>query len=219
MKEIIALLWAICITVVTIYLLVSGKLGKAPSGLLFSVAIVGGLAIVNYDFIKKFEGFGVSVETARQEISSAKSEALTEIKNDVEAHKQSIALLIRTENELNDRLEKQKAIVDSMIEKAQSLEQELQEDQKHIDEIKQEVVLAHQNSQAIFNATKELSVILTRITYVQAQTKSEFGNTPRLKKAAEIIETDINRVLMLMIPNPGERQAYVQKLTSSLPSR
>jgi len=219
MKEIIALLWAICITVVTIYFLVSGKLSKAPSGLLFSVAIVGGLAIVNYDFIKKFEGFGVSVETARQEISSAKSEALTEIKNDVEAHKQSIALLIRTENELNDRLEKQKAIVDTMIEKAQSLEQQLQEDQKNIDQIKQEVVLAHQNSQAIFNATKELSVILTRITYVQAQTKSEFGNTPRLKKAAEIIEIDINRVLKLMIPDPTERQAFVQKLTSSLPSR
>ena len=183
------------------------------------MAIVGGLAIANYDFIKKFEGFGVSVETARQEISTAKSEALSEIKNDVVAHKQSIALLIRSENELSDKLQKQKDVVDVMIEKAQSLEDQLQKDQQNIEQIKQQVVIAHQNSQSIFNATKELSVILTRITYVQAQTKSEFGNSPRLKKAAEIINTDINRVLLLMIPDPDERQAFVQDLLNALPSR
>jgi len=59
MKEIIALLWGICITVVTIYRLISGKINKSSSGILFSVAIIGGLAIANYDFITRFEGFGV----------------------------------------------------------------------------------------------------------------------------------------------------------------
>jgi len=219
MKEIIALLWGICITVVTIYLLTSGKINKTSSGLLFSVAIIGGLAIANYDFIKRFEGFGIKVETARQEITTAKSEALSEIAKDVEEHKQSIAMLIRTGNDLNDKLESQKTIVNSMIEKAQSLEQQLQEDQKNIEHVKQQVDIAHQNSQSIFNATKELSIILTRITYVQAQTKSEFGNTPRLQKAAEIIENDINRVLALMIPDPIERQTFVEDLMNALPSR
>jgi len=219
MKEIIALLWGICITVVTIYLLTSGKINKTSSGLLFSVAIIGGLAIANYDFIKRFEGFGIKVETARQEIITAKSEALSEIAKDVEEHKQSIAMLIRTGNDLNDKLESQKTIVNSMIEKAQSIELQLQEDQKNIEHVKQQIDIAHQNSQSIFNATKELSIILTRITYVQAQTKSEFGNTPRLKKAAEIIENDINRVLALMIPDPTERQTFVQDLMNALPSR
>ena len=183
------------------------------------MAIIGGLAIANYDFIKRFEGFGVKVETARQEIATAKTEALSEIERDVEAHKQSIAMLIRTGNDLNGRLENQKTIVNSMIEKAQSLEQQLQEDQRNIEHVKQQVVLAHQNSQSILDATKELSIILTRITYVQAQTKSEFGNTPRLQKAAEIIQDDINRVLVLMIPDAAERRVFVQNLINALPSR
>lgn len=219
MKEIIALLWAVCIAVVTIYLLVKNKINNTSSGLLFSMAIIGGLAIANYDFIKRFEGFGVKVETARQEIATAKTEALSEIERDVEAHKQSIAMLIRTGNDLNGRLENQKTIVNSMIEKAQSLEQQLQEDQRNIEHVKQQVVLAHQNSQSILDATKELSIILTRITYVQAQTKSEFGNTPRLQKAAEIIQDDINRVLVLMIPDAAERRVFVQNLINALPSR
>lgn len=219
MKEIIALLWAVCIAVVTIYLLVKNKINNTSSGLLFSVAIVGGLAIASYDFIKRFEGFGVIVETARQEITTAKSQALSEIEKDVEAHKHSIAMLIRTGNDLSDRLESQKTIVHSMIEKAQSLEQQLQEDQENIEHVKQQIILAHQNSQSIFNATKELSIILTRITYVQAQTKNEFGNTPRLQKAAEIIQDDINRVLVLMIPDAAERRVFVQNLINALPSR
>jgi len=128
-------------------------------------------------------------------------------------------MLIRTGNDLNDKLESQKSIVNSMIEKAQSLEQQLQEDQKNIEQVKHQVVIAHQNSQSIFNATKELSIILTRITYLQTQTKSEFGNTPRLQKAADIINNDINRVLALMIPDPTERQTFVQNLINALPSR
>ncbi len=219
MKEIIALLWGICIVVVAIYLHVNNNLGKASTSLLFTLAIVGGLAIANHNLLKKFKGLGVEVETARGEINAAKGEALSEIEKDVTEHKESIAMLIRTGNELSKTLEDQEIVVTAMINKAESLEAQLKEDEKQLDETKEQVALAHRNSQAIFNATKELSLILTRITYVQAQTKSEFGNSPRLQKAADIILEDINRVLQLMIPDPGEQKAFVQELTTALPKR
>jgi len=187
--------------------------------MLFALAIIGGLAIANYDMIKRFKGLGLEVETARKEIDSAKGKALSEIEKEVAEHKESIVMLMRTGNELSEKLENQKTVVNAMIGKAQSLETQLKDDQNKLEDIRGQVVLAHNNSQAIFNATKELSVILTRITYVQAKTKSEFGNTPRLQKAAEIIEKDINRVLQLMIPDPQERNAFIEKLTSLLPSR
>ena len=219
MKEIIALLWGICIVVITIYLHVNKTLGIGSTSMLFALAIIGGLAIANYDMIKRFKGLGLEVETARKEIDSAKGKALSEIEKEVAEHKESIAMLIRTGNELSEKLENQKTVVNAMIGKAQSLETQLKDDQNKLEDIRGQVVLAHNNSQAIFNATKELSVILTRITYVQAKKKSEFGNTPRLQKAAEIIEKDINRVLQLMIPDPQERNAFIEKLTSLLPSR
>jgi len=222
MKQTIALLFGICMTIFTLYLIVTKRIDLKMSVLLFLFALIGGLGISNYDIIKKikWEGWrGLELEIYERKVHDIKDDALKEIEQEVSNHKQSIAMLIRTGNELSDRLESQKLIVNTMIEKAQSLETQLQEDQKKLEDIRGQVVLAHRNSQAIFNATKELSIILTRITYVQAQTKGEFGSSPRLKEAAEIIENDINRVLQLMIPDPNERSAFVQELTNALPSR
>ncbi len=219
MKEIIALLWAICIVVVAIYLHVNSNLSKASTSLLFTLAIIGGLAIANYNLLKKFKGLGVEVETAREEIDFAKGEALSDIEKEVAEHKESIAMLIRTGNELSKTLEGQKTVVTAMIDKAQSLESQLKEHEIQLEDSKGQIVLAHRNSQAIFNATKELSLILTRITYIQAQTKNELGNSARLQKATKLIEKDINRVLQLMIPDAGEQSAFVQELTTALPNR
>ncbi|MDP3183322.1 MAG: hypothetical protein Q8M54_10975 [Desulfobaccales bacterium] len=219
MKDIIALLWLICIVGVTIYLHVNHTLGKGSMIILFAVAILGGLSISNYDLIKSFEGLGLKVETARKEIETAKGKALSEIEKEVAEHKESIAMLIRTGNSLNEKLEDQKTVVNAMINKAESIEAQLKDDQKKLEYMKDQVVLAQRDSQAIFIAIKELSVILTRITYIQAQTKHEFGHSPRLEKAAEIIDKDLNRVLQLMIPDQQERSAFIQELTTALPKQ
>ena len=219
MKEIIALIYGVSVTIATIYFHAKGKIAKVSASVFFAAAIIGGLAIANYDVVKKFKGFGVEVETARNEISSAKTQALSEIQKQVAKHKESIAMLIRTGNELSEKLGKQKTIVNAMIEKAKSIEEKLQKDEKKIENMKAGVTLAHRNTQAIFKATKELSVILTRITYLQVQTKHEFGDTTRLKKAAEIIEKDLNRILQLMIPDLIERKAFVSDLKNALPAR
>jgi len=219
MKDIIALLWLVCISGLAIYLHVRNSLPKISMTILFALAIFGGLAISNYDLITRFEGLGLKVDTARKEIDIAKSNALSEIKKEVSEQKKSIEMLITTGNDLNLKLENQKKVVSKMIEKAEFLESQLKDDQKKLEYLKDQVVIAHGNSQTIFNAMKELSVIITRITYIQGQTKSEFGGGHRLQKAAEIIEKDLNRILVLMIPNPQERNEFIQELTTSLPKR
>lgn len=219
MKEVVALLWVICVAVIAIYLHVNKTIDKTSTGMLFTLAIIVGLVIANYDLISKFKGLGIEVETARKEIDIAKGKALSEIEKEVAEHKESISMLIRNENELSKKLESQKDIVNAIIKRAESLEVQLKDEQEQLEDAEKQIMLAHSNTQAIFNATKELSVILTRITYIQSQTKSEFGSSPRLTKAAEIIERDINRVLMLMIPDPNERDAFVTELKGELPPR
>ena len=134
MKEVIALLWGICIVVVTIYLVVNNNVSKTAAGMFFAVAILGGLVIANYDVLKKVSGLGLEVETFRKEIDSVKEEALAEIKQEVAEHKESIALLVRTGNDLSTKLEDQKADVTAIIEKAQALETQLTEQEKQLEE-------------------------------------------------------------------------------------
>ena len=87
MKEIIALICGVSFAIATIYLHAKGKIAKASASVFLAAAIIGGLAIANYDVVKKFKGFGVEVETARQEITSAKTQALSEIQKQVAEHK------------------------------------------------------------------------------------------------------------------------------------
>ena len=84
----------------------------------------------------------------------------------------------------------------------------------HLKEARQERIAA---SEAIQKA-EILATSLIRVTYFQAITKNEFG-TPRAKKAQEIIEKELNKVLKLRYPNEEERKMFGQELTNELPPR
>ena len=60
MKELIALLFGVCITVIVIFLHVRGKISKGSASVFFAFAVLGGLAIANHDIVTKFEWAGVS---------------------------------------------------------------------------------------------------------------------------------------------------------------
>ncbi len=138
MKVLIGLLVFLCTAAITVYLAATKKIDTKLTVILLGFAVVSGFVVANYDVIKrlKVSGEGLEIETAKREIGEAKSKALTEIEREVEGHKESITMLIRTGNELSGTLEKQKSIVNEMIKKAQSLEIQLQADQKTLEDLK-----------------------------------------------------------------------------------
>ena len=84
-----------------------------------------------------------------------------------------------------------------------------------LNEARQERIVA---SEAVPKA-ETLAASLIRVTYIQAITKNEFGNSPRLKKAQEIKEKELNKVLELRFANKEERKTFLQELTNELPPR
>ena len=96
LKLVIALLWAICITVIAIYLLANKTLGKGSAAVLFAVAIIGGFVIANYDFIKRIEARGknwaLEVETVVGKVRTDANE-ISEIKERIENQAATIDLV------------------------------------------------------------------------------------------------------------------------------
>ena len=92
MKEVIALLWAICIVVVAIYLLVYNNLGKASATILFALAILGGLAIANYDLITNFKYKGFDIQLTRDK-AVADANAISKIKKRIEDQSATVDLV------------------------------------------------------------------------------------------------------------------------------
>jgi len=85
----------------------------------------------------------------------------------------------------------------------------------HLKEARQERIAAEDAVQK----AETVAASLIRVTYIQAKTKNEFGNSSRLKKAQAIIEEELNKVLKLGFPNEEGRKAFIQELTKELPPR
>jgi hypothetical protein len=77
---------------------------------------------------------------------------------------------------------------------------------------------AEERASSAYDATKEITQALVRITYLKQQTRMEMGG-PRLKQIDKLIQDDLNKILRLMLPDPNERRAFVQKLKDDLPKR
>jgi peptidoglycan hydrolase CwlO-like protein len=126
MKETIGLSLLLCFSIPTFYLAVKGRipLGLTISLLVFSVFVA--LAATNYDTISKLTWAGLTVETAKREITGAKETALEEIAKKVEDQKESIRLLISNANSTSDKIERQKEALSDLIRKASALQTKIE---------------------------------------------------------------------------------------------
>ena len=88
------------------------------SSLLLGFAIVSGIAITNYDVIKKLKWVGLEVETekAKKDINTFANSKLEEINTEINKQKESINHLILDANNTRGKLEEQKqAAVSSLF--------------------------------------------------------------------------------------------------------
>lgn len=111
----IALLFGICVAALSIHLHVDKKIDVKALSVMFALAIIGGLAIANFDVLKRWKGLGIEVETARNEIKEIRTDALKDINKQVDDQKNSISVLMRSANEMSDKLEKQKALAEDVV--------------------------------------------------------------------------------------------------------
>ena len=221
MKVTIGLLIFVCITAITIHLAVSKRINGKLTLLFLSFAVISGFVAANYDVIKhlKFGSEGVEIETAKREISTAKSVALAEIDGEVKSQKESIRLLISTANETSDKLEDQKTALSELVATATALQKEIEKQKQEMTKLNQESQQAKQEIIRLNAASSEIALTLVRATYLTMETKNEFGGGLRLKKATEQILEDINRVLPMVIPDPQRRAQWIQQLQNILPKK
>lgn len=221
MKLIIALLFFVNLTVVTIHLAVIKRIDSKLTTLFLFCAIVGGFAIANYDVIRYFKlgREGVEIETAKREIDDAKSSALAEIDAEVKSQKESIRLLVSNANQASDKLEAQKEALSKLVDTAIALQKNIEQQKREISKLNQETLTAKQEIVKLNTASSEIALTLVRATYLTLQTRSEFGAGPRLTKAVAEIEKDINQILPMVIPNPQLRAEWLQQLQNTLPKR
>lgn len=210
-KETVAILFGVCVTIFTLYLIVTKQIDAKISAVLLIFALIGGLGIANYDIIKRIKWKDIELETYERKVQDIKEGALHEIEREVINHKESISLLIANLNDTREKIDAQRKAVKLLVEKISQQEQRLQYLANKADSTKNRIEILHK-------ASSDLALLLTKITWLQVETKSEFG-TNRAQKAIEQILNDLNRIVAVVIPDTQERSRWVGELQSSLPPR
>ncbi len=215
MKELIALIYSIFIFGIAIYLLVTKKIDSKKLIVLLVFAIFSGLAIANYDILKKIK-FGsnivsIEMETAKEEIRETKETAIKEISSEVKEHEEAIRLLISNANDTKDKIE-------NLIEIATDLGNNIEKQKKEIIEINKFSENTKKEIETLNTASAQIALILVKATYFTIETKSEFG-TSRAEKAIQEILSDLNKILPMVIPDNEERAKWIKDLQNILPPR
>lgn len=218
MKEILGLLFLVCVTVVTIYLAVTKQIEtKNVIGFLVFAAL-GSFCIANYDLIKRFRWKDVEIETFERRVTSVKQEALDEINKQVQDHKESIRFLISNANDSRDRLELQAKAVNELLAKVRAAEREVAQSRQEVEAVRRRADDVRMRIEELNKASSDLALLLTKVTWLQIETRSEFGTT-RAQKAIAATLDELNRIVAVVIPGSGERQRWIEQLQKSLPPR
>lgn len=218
MKDLVALLIFICVSITTIYIAVRKKIDLKMTITFLCFSIISGLTVSNYDVIKKFKWGSIEVETAKKEITEAKETALKEIGIEVKDQKESIKLLISNANDTREKIEKQKEALNSLIQKASDLQFKIEDQKRKILELNQSTENTKKDIEKLNFAAGQIALILVRATYFTIETKSEFG-TDRAQKAIQEVLSDLNKILPMVIPNEKERSDWIKNLQNILPLR
>lgn len=218
MKELIAILFLIGFSVPTVRLLYSKQIEVTAAATVLAFALFGAFAMTNYDVIQKIKWGGIEVETAKQEIVKVKDTAIGDIRKEIGEQKDSIKLLISGVNDTREKIEQQKKSLSELITKASELQQHIENQKASIWALNQEGLKTKSEMQKLNRASAEIALILVRATYLTLETKSEFG-TDRAQKAIDLITSDLNKILPMVIPENQDRSKWIQDLKDSLPVR
>jgi hypothetical protein len=247
MKEILGLLFLVCVSAVTIQLSVTKQIEWKLTWVLLVLGLAGGFVIA------RFDSFGRSERGPTEEqIATLKSQLLEELKREgfgakaaapanageadalavkLAAQLKTVEELARRIGEHGEKLQSEMAKTEDVArkvaavdDKAAAWEQRIGQTeataraaQAEIERFRQREGADDGRATEMTRIVRELALVQGKIAWLQAATK-EPGVSLRSKAAQEEIEKEINRLIEVGIPDRAERNLWAQRLVGSLPN-
>jgi hypothetical protein len=218
MREIVALSFFILLAAPAYYMALKKLIPLPLTITLLGFSLITAIAACNYDLISRISWGGFQVETAKREIAGIKQAAVNDIKEQIDAQKESIRLLLSTANTTSEKLQKQNEELVVLIRKASGLEGRIEEQKKKLVALNESADTTRKRVEELNHASEQIALILTRITYLTLGTKGEFG-TPRAKKVVREVEKDLTKLSHIVIPNDDQQAAFVKDLSTIISTK
>lgn len=229
MKEIVGLLAFMVISGSTITLAVMKRTGNALTAILLLFALLSGWGIANYDWIRNLQWQVPGFDVFQEQVLTTKEDAVGDICREVEAQKVSIGLLLsnatrthedflskatQTQEDLGiqkDSLESLLIVIDDLEKSMRAQEQKAMELNDKAEKMQRQLIALHQ-------ASSELALLLTRVTWLQFEARDEYG-VERAQAAVQKIMDELDVIVGLVLTDPKARKNFIAEVTQSLPPR
>ncbi|MGV8075336.1 MAG: hypothetical protein AB2L11_12360 [Syntrophobacteraceae bacterium] len=225
MKEIIALLVFLIIAGLSTLLAARERIGNALLVILLAFSLIAGWMIANYDRIQGLQWEVLGHESFRKQIQLEKGNALAEVKNaldnmrkEVEEGRQSIRLAVSEASDLRNKIREERSVLDSALENFRQIEASMKNEERNIKELRDRSDEIRQQIAAIHEASSELALSLTRLTWLLMEARKDYG-AERADLAVQHIMNQLDEIVGVVIDDPKARAEFVAEVMNSVPPR
>jgi chromosome segregation ATPase len=244
MKEILGLLFLVCVSAVTIHLSATKQIEWKLTLVFFTVGLAGGFMIARFDgggLGRKDDAGDAAIE---KRFAALKEQLLSESKRDDAGEKEGLRLALAEAQSLRQKLEAQLKAVEEIGARAEARGGKPEQQATRIEGLERQIAAADErsrtveaNAQAAQTAIKrletqvnaaearflevnrahrDLALVMAKMTWLQTAAKDD-PSTLRVKAALAEIDNELNRLLEIAIPDRATRNLWAQKLVTSLP--
>jgi hypothetical protein len=217
MREIIALSVFFILTGLVIFLVLKKHIGNGLTAILLAFALISGWSIANYDWMRSVRWEVPGIQPFEDKVQSIKREAISAIEEESNARRKALAAMIEDVKSASQNLEEKKKMDETLIQAAKKLDDGLKVQEQRMRELQGLAENTKEQMIAVHDATANLALVLTRLIYLQLETKGEPGNEREMRVKQEILDS-LDHVVGMAIPNPEEREKFISEVKNLVPA-
>jgi hypothetical protein len=218
MKEIIGLIVFLIVCSSAIVLAVKRVIGTGLTAVLLAFSLLAGLAIANFDLLGKVRWEVPGLSLFQGEVNQVKDQAFEDLRNEVEYQRQTIRTAISDLNATSEKLDAGIKYAEALLDSVKRAEEKLKVQELGLRERTIKIDQAAERASAVYGASSELALLLTKAIYLQFQVKDE-ADAKRREAVFRQVMDQLDAIVNFVIEDPDVRSEFVNSVLGSVPPR
>jgi hypothetical protein len=218
MKEIVALTVFLLVCSSTIFLAVKKQIGSGLTAVFLVFSLFAGLAIANYDLLREVKWEVPGLALFRNEVDQVKEQALEELRYEAQSQKLTIQANIGDLNATSEKLDTGIKYAEALLESIKKAEEKLKVQELNLKEQTARVDQAAERGAAIYGASADLALLLTKTIWLQFQARDD-TDVKRRDLAVRQVMDQLDVIVGAVIEDPAVRSEFIDSVMRSLPPR
>jgi len=244
MKEILGLLFLVCVSAVTIHLSATKQIEWKLTLVFFAVGLAGGFMIARFEGGSLPRNDDAADAAVERRFAALKEQLANESKQKDAGDKEGLRLVLVEAQSLRQNLETQLKAVEELRARTDDRGGKLEQQAARLDGLERRIEASDESSRTgetkaqatqtgfkqletrlnaaearfleVNRAHRDLALLMAKMTWLQNVAKDD-ASTLRVKAAVAEIDKELERLLEIAIPDRATRNLWAQKLVTSLP--